>query len=146
MLNVYKNYWDDIWFNEIINKVSYSYVIFERIGYVYYFDGKGEGTLKFNTSEQKNNIIKEYISFLYFDYNFCVDSLCKAFIIRKLKNYNEEDKVIQIKNLRYHFEVLNNLLEALIKDKDIIEEEKKYCKKLLYQSKIREKAIKRNNK
>ena len=126
MLNVYKNYWDDIWYNEIVNKVSYSYVIFERIGYVYYYDRKGEGTLKYITKEQKSKIIQEYISFLYFDYNFCIDSLCKAHIIRNLKNYNEENKVVQIKNLLSHFEVLNNLLEALIKDNDIIEEEKNY--------------------
>ena len=144
MLNVYKNYWDDIWYNEIVNKVSYSYVIFERIGYVYYYDRKGEGTLKCHTKEQKSKIITEYISFLYFDYNFCLDSLCKAHIIRNLKNYNEENKVIKIKNFLSHFEVLNNLLEALIKDNDLIEEEKKYCKKLLYESKIREKAIIRN--
>ena len=31
MLNVYKNFWDDVWYNEIINNVSYSYAIIERI-------------------------------------------------------------------------------------------------------------------
>ena len=41
-LNVYKNLWDDLWYNEIVNMVSHNYTIIERIGYVYYIDGKGE--------------------------------------------------------------------------------------------------------
>ena len=141
MLNVYKNMWEDIWYNEIVNKVSYSYAIVERVGYVYYIDGQGVGTPKFKTKEQKSNIIKEYVAFLYFDYNFCNDKKCKESIIKKLRNYNEIDHTIQLKNFRSHFEVLNNLLYALIKDRDIKNEDKQYCKKLLFESKIREKSV-----
>jgi len=141
MLNVYKNFWDDIWFNELVNKVSDNYTIFERVGYVYYYDGKGEGTLIYETMEQKSKIIKEYVSFLYFDYNFCVDRKCKAIIIRNLKYYNEENSEAQLKNFRSHFGVLNDLLKALINDKDINKEDRKYCKKLLHESKIREKEV-----
>ena len=53
MLNVCKNMWDDVWYNYLVNNVSYSYAIFERVGYVYYFDGQGEGTPKFKTIEKK---------------------------------------------------------------------------------------------
>jgi hypothetical protein len=35
ILNIYKNLWDDIWFNIIINKVSYSFAIIERVAYIY---------------------------------------------------------------------------------------------------------------
>ena len=125
MLNVYKNFWDDIWYNELINKVSYSYVIFERVGYVYYYDRKGEGTPKYKTKEEKNRMINEYIAFLYFDYNFCEEKICKTQIIKKLKKYNETDKKKQLKNIISNFEVLNNLLKALIKDPILNEEEKK---------------------
>ena len=34
ILNVYKNFWDDIWYNTIINKVSYSFLVIERIAYI----------------------------------------------------------------------------------------------------------------
>ena len=37
--------------------------------------------------------------------------------------------------------MLNNLLEALIKDPDISEQNKTFCKKLLEESKMREKRI-----
>ena len=146
MLNAYKNFWDDIWHNDIINKVSNTYVIFERVGYVYYFDGKGEGTPKFETKEQNSSIIREYISFLYFDYNFCRRSSCKARIIRKLRYYNEKSNKIRIKNFISHFDILNNLLKTLIDDPEIKEHDKEYCKHLLDESKIREKQLKEKNK
>ena len=137
--------WDDVWYNEIINKVSYSYAIFERVGYVYYFDGKGEGTPKFKTMEQKSNMIKEQIAFLYFDYNFCRNSTNKiSNIIRKLRKYNKVKSKNQLKNFRSHFEVLNNLLMALIKDPIVNENNKKYCEKLLNDSKSREKDVIKN--
>ena len=138
ILNVYKNFWDDVWYNNIINNVSYSYAIFNRVGYIYYFNSQGEGTAKFNTTKQRSNIIREYIGFLYFDYNFCNESKCKSFIIKKLRDYNEKDPKLQLKNLRSHFNVLNNLLEVLINDTDVIDEDRKYCQKLLYESKFRE--------
>ena len=140
-LNLYKNMWDDKWYNEIIHKVSYSYAIFERIGYVYCQDGQGEGTPKFTTPKQKSNIIREYVGFLYFDYNFCQDSICKASIIKKLRKYNGTDNRLQLKNFRTHFEVLNNFLEVLIKDSEINDDDRKYCKNLLLESKIREKEV-----
>ena len=138
-LNVYKNLWDDLWYNEIVNMVSNNYTIIERIGYVYYIDGKGEGTPKFRTKKQKSNLIMEYVAFLYFDLNFYNYNKTKVSIIKQLKNYNKTDTKKQLKNFRSHFEVLNNLLEALLKDPEVNEKDKKFCEKLLIESKIREK-------
>ena len=142
MLNVYKNFWEDIWYNSIVNSASKDYAIFERIGYVYYFDGTGVGTPKFETREQKNSMIREYVAFLYYDYNFCHHSSCKIDIVKKLREYNEKSNKLQIKNFLSHFEVLNNFLKALIKDPEINKNDKKYCKNLLYESLIREKQVK----
>ena len=141
MLNAYKNMWDDVWYNEIIHKASYSYAIFERVGYVYLSSPEGAGTPKFSDEKQKSDIIREFIGFLYFDYNFCKNKKCKNEIINKLKYYDKTDKQKQIKNFRNHFEVLNNLLKALIKDPQLDKKNKKYCKKLLKESKIREKKL-----
>ena len=137
--------WDDLRYNEIINKVSFSFSIYERVGYVYYFDGKGEGTPKFKTIEEKSSLIKEYVSFLYFDYNFCENNTNKiSNIIKKLRKYNKSNNNIQLKNFRKHFEVLNNLLEVLIRDPHVNKKNKKFCKKLLNESIIREKKITMN--
>ena len=43
-----------------------------------------------------------------------------------------------IKNLISYFGILNNLLEALIKDTKIVDDDKEYFKKLLSENKIRE--------
>ena len=137
--------WDDGWYNRIIDSVSFSFAIIERIGYIYYYDREGEGTPKFKTIEQKSRLIREYISFLYFDYNFCKDSPCRSSIINNLRSWNTSNQIIQINNFRSHFEVLNNLLEALIKDHDLRENEREYCKILLNESKIREKEVNKNN-
>jgi len=139
-LNIHKNTWDDVWFNDLINMASYSYAVFDRVGYVYFQDGRGEGTPRFYTEEQKNKAVKEFVGFLYFDYNFSGNNkTAKALIIKQLKEYNETDNKIRLQNFKSHFEVLNNLLEALIKDPDISKKNRRYCKKLLDESKIREK-------
>ena len=37
--------WDDGWYNRIIDSVSFSFAVIERIGYIYYYDREGEGTV-----------------------------------------------------------------------------------------------------
>ena len=140
ILNIHKNVWEDVWQNDIINKASYSYAIFERVGYVYLQDGNGEGSPKSITPEQKSKKVKEYVGFLYLDYNFGRNKT-KANIIKKLKEYNETHETLRLQNFRGHFEVLNNLLEALIKDPDISLDNRTYCQKLLDESKLREKEV-----
>ena len=139
VLNLYKNVWDDFWYNSIVNKASYSYAIFERVGYVYLQDGNGAGSPKARTIKQKSNVAKEYVGFLYFHYNFYgKNQTVKSYIIKKLKDYNETHPDIRLQNFRTHFEVLNNLLEALIKDPDLIEDDRIFCRKLLNESINRE--------
>jgi ABC-type arginine transport system ATPase subunit len=83
------------------------------------------------------------LGFLYFTYNFSPKNGNKSNIINNLKRYDKTDKRLQIKNMREHFEVLNNLLEALIKDQGVTKDDKKYLKQLLYESKNRENKIKK---
>jgi hypothetical protein len=121
---------------------SYSYAVFDRVGYVYLQDGYGEGTPKSFTIEQKNKIVKEFVGFLYFDYNFSgKNKTSKDLVIKRLKEFNETDEKIRLQNFRTHFEVLNILLEALIKDTDLSTKNRRYCEKLLIESKIREKRV-----
>ena len=143
LLNIHKDFLDDLWFSYIINKVSYSYAIFERVGYVYLHDSFREGYIKSKTEKQKNNKIKEYIGFLVFDHYFSgKNKSAKALIVKKLKDYNEIHKDIRLQNLRTHFDILNKLLEGLIKDPYLSVKRKRYCKKLLDESKMREKMFK----
>ena len=143
MLNVNKNVWDDIWFNKIINRASFSYAVFERVGYVYLQDGSGEGSPQANTEEQKSKMAKEHIGFLYYDYNFAEN---KTYIIQKLRDYEKGSHKVKISNLKSHFETLNELLQKMIKDSSFSQEDRNYCEKLLNDSIFREKEINKANK
>ena len=131
LLNIHKNVWDDVWFNEIINKASFSYTIFERVGYVYLQNGYGEGSPRAKTKEQLSKVVKEYVGFLSFKYRFAENNESKYDIIKKLKEYNETHHDLRLQNFKAHFEVLNELLEALMKDKDLSDVTREYCSKLL---------------
>ena len=145
VLNLYKNVWDDAWYNSIVNKASNSYAIFDRVGYVYLQDGRGAGSPRARTIEQKSNVVMEYVGFLYFHYNFYgKDQKVKDFIINKLKDYNETHFDLRLQNFRSHYEVLNNLLEALINDSELSLENRTYCQKLLDESIFREKEVNRS--
>ena len=144
LLNIHKNVWDDVWFNTIIHKASYSYTIFERVGYIYLQNGYGEGSPRAKTKEQLSKVVKEYVGFLSFKYTFAENKKDKYSIIQKLKEYNETHHDLRLQNFKTHFEVLNELLEALIKDNDFNEETRNYCAKLLNESKIREKEVNKN--
>ena len=61
-----------------------------------------------------------------------------------MKEYNETHHDLRLQNFKAHFEVLNELLEALMKDKDLSKEIRDYCSKLLNESKIRENEINKN--
>ena len=96
------------------------------------------------TKEQLSKVVKEYVGFLSFKYRFTENNKSKYDIIKKLKEYNETHHDLRLQNFRAHFEVLNELLEALMKDKDLSVEIRDYCSKLLNESTIREKEINKN--
>jgi len=141
VLNFYKNIYDDVWFNAITNKVSYSFLEFERIGYIYCRDDNGEGSPKLNSEAEKDTIIKEYIGFLYFAYNILPNSN-KAKIIKQLKEYENNKSIVPLNCLKSNFNILNDLLILLIGDKDISNDDKMYLYKLLKKSKNKEKKCK----
>ena len=43
ILNSYKNLFEDRWWNTMANNESYSYLMTNRIGYIYLKDFKGQG-------------------------------------------------------------------------------------------------------
>ena len=49
ILNAYKNLWEDLWWNNLVNEVSFSHLVFNRIGYIYFKSDEGEGKIKIST-------------------------------------------------------------------------------------------------
>ena len=140
-LNLYKNYWDDVWFNTIIHRVSFSYLIYERIGYIYLSNGKGVGTARTNTEINRDKFIKEKLGFLYFDYNMLPKNDSKKSIIKKLKEYAKNTNSAKLNYLRSKFYVLYNLINLLIEDPYVCKEDKIFSNETLKKYKNKEKNI-----
>ena len=137
ILNIYKNLWEDIWWNKIVNKVSYNYLIVERYAYLYFKDGTGEGTLKIKNEKQKDKAIHEFIYFLYFNWYLLPKRSNKKIIIERLYQHNETLER-NLKDFKTQFYILDHLLESLINDRFVSIKDKIFMKKLLRESKERQ--------
>ena len=146
LLNIYKNMWEDIWFNTIVDKVSYNFTIIERVGYVYYWDGKGIGTPKTKTESQRNTYIQEYLGLLYFDYHFLPKNNNKKKIIKKLREYNSPFSEYRLSFLKNNFHILNDLIRILISDFYVSGKDKIFLRKILKTFEIKEYKMQFNNK
>ena len=130
ILNLYKNLWEDCWWNRLIDEASYSFLIINRNAYLYYKDWNGEGDIKLETDAQKSKIILEFIEFLYFDLKFLPKENNKNEIINKLFQYTKNKK-INLVFLNSNYDILNNLLIFLIKDPFVSNIKKVFLKRLL---------------
>jgi hypothetical protein len=141
VLNIYKNFWEDIWWNKLVDKVSYSFLVIQRFQYLYYKgDQKGEGRIKINTEIEKDNMIHEFIYFLYFDLNLLPKKDSKKKIIKSLHKYNNFTSKINLSYFKSKFYILDNLLKMLIKDPYVSHNDKNFLHNLLINS------LKRQNK
>ena len=59
ILNAYKNIYDDRWWNSIANNASHSFLMTNRIGYIYLRNSKGEGHIKSGNEITKEKSTKE---------------------------------------------------------------------------------------
>ena len=141
-LNIYKNLWEDMWWNKIANKVSDNFLIIKRYGYLYFKDGTGEGSIKLKNEIEKDKKIKEFIHFLHFNYELWPKRDNKKILINRLKLHNETD----LHDFKTKFCILNNLLKLLIKDRFISIKDKLFLNALLKESIKREKNIAFNQK
>ena len=145
VLNLYKNLHDDLWFNTIIHRASYSFLVFERVGYIYLDDGNGEGRPKTDTDAGKDKSIQEHLGFLYFDYNMLPKNDSKVSIMNKLRLYDDEHSEHQLRFLKSKFYLLYNLINILIEDPYVSSNNKNFLNEILKKAKESEKNIKQIN-
>ena len=145
VLNLYKNVWDDLWFNSIINRASYSYLIYERVGYIYMQNGAGEGSPRKDTDKNKDKYIQEFLEFLYFDYNMLPKDDNKGSIIKVLKKYNDDKSNPKLSYLKSNFYLIYNLINILIEDPYVSNTDKIFLNEILAKTKEREKNISQTN-
>ena len=141
-LNAYKNLWEDRWWNQLANKISYSNLIVNRFGYLYFRTNIGEGSIKLKNDEQKFKTIKEFIYFLLFDYQLSSKNSDKGDIIEFIKyltykNFQYFEFILSIDYLNKSFPIFDHLLMNLINDPFVYPEDKQFLKELLYETKKR---------
>ncbi len=141
MLNIYQNCIDDFYFNKIVNKASYNFLIIDRVGYVYYYDGQGNGTPKNKTEEQRNSSIQQLVSILWFEYFFLPQNDNKETVISKIREYDNENSRFQISFFRTKFYLIIDLLNMLIQDPFISSDNKAYLSQLLIKTKHLEEEV-----
>ena len=134
VLNIHKNLWEDRWWSKLGDIISNNLLIVQRYGYLYYFDGKGEGSMKSKFIKNKDKIIKEFIYFLYFDYDVLPKKDNKTSIIKTLFNYDKVNKKLKLNEIKTDFNILNDLLKKLINDPFVDNKDKIYLNKLLNDS------------
>ena len=115
VLNIYKNMWDDVWWNKLANINSYNLLILKRYAYLYNRDGITEGIVKTNTDIEKDKAIHEFIYFLYFDYDLLPKNNDKKSIILRLYDYNNSESM-NLKFFKTKFNILNDLIIKLLND------------------------------
>ena len=106
VLIIYHNKVEDKWYNVLVNKGSYNYLIIERVGYVYYLSGKGEGTARFMSDHLRNKAIQQHIGNLYYVHNFLPKNDNKKKIIEELRRCNGLNKY-RLNFFRSKFYLLN---------------------------------------
>ena len=119
ILNAYKNLWEDRWWNQLANKMVYSNLVVNRVGYLYFRFVTGEGSIKLNSEEQKFKTIKEFIYFLLFDYQISSKKSDKREIIDFLvyltfKEFTYFDFKINFSYLKERSPILDYLIECLL--------------------------------
>ena len=129
-LNIYKNLWEDIWWNKITDLVSYNFLTIDRYSYLYFKDGTGEGNFK-KKGINKDKIIQEFIYFLYFTLNLLPKRNNKKIIINKINQYYTSSE-INLNDFKTKFFILNDLLKALIKDRFVSINFPRYIKSIHY--------------
>ena len=136
---------NDFW-NTIINKESFSYLMINRPGYVYLLDGKGEGTIETKVGDKikNNNLICQVIYFWLLDLILLPKDDNKKDIINILRKYNKKNNRLHgvIVNLDYisqKFPPYEYLLTSLIEDNYALNEDKEFIKNLLNNYKIKTK-------
>ena len=117
ILNSYKNIFEDRWWNTMANNASNTYLMTNRIGYIYLREPNGEGHIRIGDKKINDKSIKEIILFFLFDYNLAYSKSDKHDIINNLRLFNSHKNKLSFDDLQSNFPPYKHLLKSLINDK-----------------------------
>jgi len=135
ILNAYKDIWEDRWWNDLIDRVSFSNLILNKIGYITFKDRNELTEKSIEDNVDKDRTIREFIYNWYFDYELLPHNDNKTVIMDKLHAYNQKNNTycnlnINLDFLQTFFPAYKQFLIILFKDPFISNEEKVFIKEL----------------
>jgi glycosyltransferase involved in cell wall biosynthesis len=135
LLNVYKDLWEDMWWNDLIDRVSFSNLVVNRLGYIFLYDKRYSIEPRIGNKFLKNKSIKEFILFWYWDYCLLPRKNNKKSIVDTLRKYIKPDNKFSLINMSLEFltdryRPYENLLKRLINDPFVEPGDKKFVSHL----------------
>ena len=135
ILNIYKNMWEDMWWNDLMDRVSYSNLVVNRLGYLYLYDRNSAAEPKIRDNIEKDQTIREFIYFWLFDYVLLPRTDNKKKIIETLRQYIKRDNTFCRLPMSLTFLLSNcpsydRLLILLYNDPYVSNDDKKFIQEL----------------
>ena len=135
LLNVYKDLWENVWWNDVIDRVSRSNLVVNRLGYIFLYNKNTAIEPSSKDKIMKNKTIREFIYFWLWDYYFLPKNDNKKKVINNLRKYSQKDSKfykypLNLDFLTGKFKPYENLLNALIKDPSVEKEDKNFVTQL----------------
>ena len=136
VLNSKKNLWDDMWWNALINKVSFSNLVINRLGYIYFENKNIEIQPCLDDEIGRDKTMNELLYFLYFDAVLLDKNDEKRPVINNLRKFNITNSTfdgipMDIQFLRKKSDIFFALIKKLLLDPAVMFADKIYLKDLL---------------
>jgi glycosyltransferase involved in cell wall biosynthesis len=136
VLNAKKNLWDDMWWNSLINKVSFSNLVINRLGYIYLENKNIEIQPCLDDEIGRDKTMNELLYFLYFDAVLLDKNDEKKPVINNLRKFNITNSTfdgipMDIEFLRKKSDIFYALMKKMLLDPAVMFADKIYIKELL---------------
>jgi glycosyltransferase involved in cell wall biosynthesis len=132
ILNAYKNLYEDRWWNTFANNASYSYLMVNRVGYIYLRIPGGAGIIMVGDEKTNEKTLKEFIYFWLFDYLLLYKGNNKKSVIKQLYKHNNITEKIKLTSLKHYFPPYIHLLDLLINDTYVEDEDREFVKQIKF--------------
>ena len=94
ILNIKKDFGEDMWWNDLVDRVSFSNLIVNRLGYIDLYNKNITFEPLIGTFKERDKSINEFIYFWYFDLILLPKNDEKKPVINALKKFNDTNNTI----------------------------------------------------